>query len=40
MRASRKSQPAFANVDQQAMNLEETHINVLSREAVHVTESG
>ncbi|UCD23438.1 MAG: nuclear transport factor 2 family protein [Gemmatimonadota bacterium] len=32
--------PVFANVQRQAVNLEEAHINVLSRAAVHVTESG
>jgi uncharacterized protein (TIGR02246 family) len=32
--------PAFANIEQQEIDLTETHITVLSVDAVHVTESG
>jgi len=32
--------PVFANVERQRMDLDETHINVLSHDAVHVTQSG
>ena len=32
--------PVFVNISRQDMDLDETHITVLSRDAVHVTESG